>query len=802
MKYGYFDDNNREYVITRPDTPRPWSNYIGDAEFGGVITNNAAGYAFYRSAYQGRLTRFQFNSKPAELPGRYVYLRDRDSGDFWSNSWMPVGKAPDQFNCECRHGTGYTSIKSEYRCVRSTVTYLARPNEPFEIWRIEIVNTGEGLRNLTVFPYIEPQCNWSAEDDNQNLQYNQFISTTFARDGIIDIGSNINMPEDPANFTNKDQARHSFFALSGADPAGFDSDLNSFFGAYGSYAAPKAVVQGACSGSTACGDMPCGAFQVELQLQPGESRTFAVVFGVGGLEAAGAARSSVDSIDKLDQALHSVKAHWHARLAALQADTPDREFNSMVNTWSGYNLLKTFYLSRIASLVYAGERDGLGYRDSMQDFVGAASLVTEETRLRLELMLTGQYANGGCKPVVQPFKHHPGAEAEPVHYRSDDGMWLFLAVPAYVKESGDIAFLRKELPYADKGSAPVWMHLRRAIEFNLERSGSHGLPCGLSADWNDCLRLGERGESVFVAMQLRYALKEYARIADQLDSPEQLDWCQSRLKVLDAIIEQHAWDGEWYLRAYRFDGLKFGSRECEEGKIFMNPQAWAILSGHAKGERGLQVMEAMHRNLSTEYGMKICDPPYVSTDPEVCLSRLFNPGMKENGGIFNHIQGWGIMAAAKLGQGDRAFDYLKRVLPASYNDRAELREVEPYVVCQATHSEYNPRFGNGRVSWLSGSAVWNYVSMTFSILGIQADYHGLVIDPCIPSSWPGFTAKRRFRGAEYAIEVENPEGICKGCVALTVNGKDIEGNTIPPARAGETVIVKAILSKSPVYQGV
>ena len=801
MRYGHFDDANREYVVTRPDTPRPWSNYIGSADYGGVITNNAAGYAFYRSAFQGRLTRFQFNCKPAELPGRYVYVRDNETGEFWSNSWMPVGKPLERFQSRCRHGTGYTIIESNYIGVESRVTCLARPGDLFEIWRIDITNTGNGRRKLSVFPYVEPQCNWSAEDDNQNLQYNQYIVTTRHQDGILDIGSNINMPADEGNFTNKDQARHTFLALSGAIATGYDSDRAQFFGPYGSYACPRAVASGRCTNSTTEGDMPCGAFQVDLSLDPGESASFAVVFGVGDMDAARAARASVDTIGKLDDAIQSVREYWQSRLTAFQASTPDAAFDSMVNMWSAYNMLMTYYLSRIASLVYAGERDGLGYRDSLQDLAGSCSLVPEETRARLELLLTGQFANGGCKPVVQPFNHQPGAENEPDHFRSDDGMWLFCAVPEYVRETGDVGFFSKLLPFADKGEATVLGHLRRAIEFNLERSGKHGLPCGLHADWNDCLRLGEEGESVLVALQLRYAIREYSRIADLLDYGEEMDWASQKLRILDARIEQHAWDGEWYLRAYRFDGQKFGSRDCAEGKIFMNPQTWAILSGHAGTGRGLQLIGALDQHLDTEFGMKICDPPYVATDPEVCLSRLFNPGMKENGGIFNHTQGWGIMAAAKLGLGDRAYASLKKVLPSSYNDRAELREVEPYVVCQSTHSEYSPRFGSGRVSWLSGSAVWNYVAMTRSILGIQADYDGLVIDPCIPSDWPGFTAKRRFRGAQYHIEVQNPEGICKGHVSLVVDGREIQGNRIPPAPAGAVVGVAAVMTSAvPAYQ--
>lgn len=794
MKFGYFDDTAREYVITRPDTPRPWSNYIGSADFGGVITNNAAGYTFYRSAAQGRLTRYKFNASPADLSGRFVYLRDESDGDFWSNSWMPVSKDTSMFNAECRHGTGYTILRSTYRNIFSEVTYFAPPDQLFETWQITVTNRGNAPRRIKVFPFLEPQCNWSADDDMRNLQYNQYISVTRLVDGLIDIGSNINMPEDPEHFTNKDQKRHTFFGLAGIEPANFDADLVSFLGRYGNYSRPETVVNGACSGSTATGDMPAAAFEIPLELAPGESRTFAVVFGVGPAATAGkAAVAAMATPEAIGRALDAVKRFWHSRLNVLSAETPDPEFNSMVNTWAPFNNLMTFYWSRTASLVYAGERDGLGFRDTLQDFVGSASLVTDETRKGLELMLTGQYAHGGCKPVVQPFNHHPGKEAPSDHLRADDGMWFFNAVPAYVKETGDVAFFKKILPFADSGEATVLGHLRRAIEFNIERSGAHDLPCGLYADWNDCIRLGEKGESVFVAMQLRYALREYVEICNRLGESTEVDWATEQLSILDKNLEKYAWDGQWYLRAYRYDGLKFGSHENEEGRIFMNPQSWSVLSGHATGDRATQVMESMHEHLSTEYGIMLCTPPYVETDPQVCLARLFNPGTKENGGIFNHTQGWAVMAAAKLGMGDRAYEYMRNVMPARFNDMAEVREVEPYAVCQSTHSNSSPRYGAGRVSWLSGSAVWNYVAMTTAILGIQPDYDGLRIDPCIPANWKGFSLSRLFRGATYEITVRNPQGRSKGLSSLTANGKAVEGNCLPAVPPGESVSVVATL---------
>ena len=527
MKYGYFDDKNREYVITRPDTPKPWSNYIGNSEFGGLITNNAAGYTFYKSAAQGRLTRFRFNGMPTDFPGRFVYLKDVESGDFWTNSWQPVAMPLDNFKYECRHGSGYTKIKSEFNKIESEVTYFVPINSLFEVWKVTVKNNDDKKRKINVVSYAEPQCNWNAEDDGTNLQYTQYIGKTIYKDGVIDIGSNVNMPKDPEHFENKDQKRHTFFALSGANISAFDADLEKFFGTYGNYNSPQGLQNKKLSNSTASGDMLCAALQTDLEIEPGESKTFAVIFGVGEATAvAKNAIASVNSAEKIDAALDAVKNYWHSKLNRLHAETPDTNFNSMVNMWAPFNNLMTFYWSRTASMVYAGERDGLGFRDTVQDIVGSTTLVAEESKNILELMLTGQYSHGGAKPVVKPFAHYPGKEEFPDHYRSDDCMWFFNAVPAYVKETGDFEFYNKILPYADKGSGTVFQHLKKAIEFNIERSGDHNLPCGLAADWNDCLRLGEKGETVFVAFQLRFAIKEYIEIAARLNNQKEVDWAK------------------------------------------------------------------------------------------------------------------------------------------------------------------------------------------------------------------------------------------------------------------------------------
>jgi len=781
MQFGYFDDERKEYVITRPDTPRSWSNYLGSTEYGAIITNNAGGYSFYNSSAQGRFLRLRFNSVPMDQPGRYLYLRDQESGDYWSASWQPVGKPLDRYKSECRHGSAYTAITSEYTDIQSETLYFVPLGKKFECWHVKITNAGARNRKLRLFTYVEFACNWNALDDMNNLQYTQYIIRTAFLNGIIDHGSNLFIPPQPDNFQEKDQARHSFIGITGAEVTGFDSCRENFLGIYGSYNNPEAVVKGQCSNSVTEGDNGCGSLQVDLDLKPGETREFTVVLGIGAADNEGEkALAEFSNPEKIRKALDELKNYWHSRIEGLTAVTPDRDFNSMINMWNPFNNLITYAWSRAASLIYSGERDGLGYRDTVQDMIGILHNIPDEAGKRLELMITGQASTGGAMPVVKPFAHKPGKEKAPeeTQYRSDDCMWLFNTVPAFVKETGDIGFYEKVLPYADKGTDTVLGHLRRAIEFNLERSGSHGLPCGLAADWNDCLQLGQKGETVFVALQLRFALSAYIEICALLDKKQEIEWAEKNMAILDENIEKFAWDGDWYLRAYRHDGLKFGSHENDEGKIFLNPQTWAVLSGHATGNRAEKVMAMVDKYLFSEYGIALVDPPYEKTEPSVIKAPFFNKGMKENGAIFCHTQGWAVMAQAILGNGNNAYEYYRAYLPSAYNTSAEIRETEPYVYAQTTNSRYSKRFGASRNPWLSGTTAWAYYAAAQYILGIRPDYDGLVIDPCIPEKWDGFSAERIFRGKKIRISVENPERVQKGIKYLELNGKRVNGNKI------------------------
>ncbi len=783
MRYGYFDDEAKEYVIERPDTPQSWSNYLGSTEYGAIITNNAGGYGFYKSGAKGRFLRLRFNSVPMDQPGRYFYLRDRDSGDYWSASWQPVGKPLGDYESECRHGTAYTKISSKYSGIAAETTYFVPLGQHFEYWRLKLKNESGRPRRLSAFSYCEFTNQWDTFQDQVNLQYSLFIVKGALEDGRLRIAIQDNLASQPGAGSG-DDAMLSWMGLVGAPVAGFDTQRSAFIGTYGGYHRPAALEAGRCSGSEAFGDNACGSLQADLELAPGESREIMVMLGIGEARTQGRdAMAEFGSLERAEAELARLKSYWHDKLGSLVVDTPDEDVNHTINVWGLYNCLVTFAWSRAASLVYNGERDGLGFRDSVQDILGVAAAIPEEARTRLELMLTGQLASGGAIPVIKPFSHRPGEEKAPPdsELRSDDCLWFFNAVPELVAETGDFGFYEKVLPYADSGEATVFGHLRRALDFNLERMGAHGLPCGLSADWNDCLRLGYRGESLFVAFQLRLGLTVYSDIAQRLRNQAESDWALERRARLDASIQAGCWDGKWFIWAIAEDGTVYGTHSYEEGQVYFNTQVWSVISGAASPEQAASAMASVKERLATPYGLMLSAPPFAKTSIEVMRAVVFNPGIKENAGIFNHTQGWGVMAEAMLGHGDRAFEYCHAALPAAWNDRAEVRQSEPYVQGQTSYSVFSPRPGNTRTSWLSGAAAWAYYSLGHYVLGLRPEYDGFRVDPCIPSTWKGFKAERRFRGKVLRIEVRNPKGLCKGVAELELNGQRIPGN-IAPAR--------------------
>lgn len=783
MQYGYFDDQAREYVITQPDTPTSWSNYLGSTEYGAIITNNAGGYGFYQSGATGRFLRLNFNRVPMDQPGRYFYLRDNDNGDYWSVSWQPVGKPLGEFQSTCRHGMAYTTIESSYAGINSRATYFVPLGSAFEYWRLEVTNQSDRQRDISVFSFCEFTNQWDTYQDRVNLQYSLFIVRGgLTENNLLRIAIQDNLtPESETQFVH-DIARHCWMALVGAPLDGYDTSREAFLGPYRSYHNPLVVEQGNCTSSQAYGDNACGSLQSNLVLEPGESRTLLVMLGIGDARTIGKQTvAEYGSLESAETELSKLKRSWQVKLDNLVVETPDEDFNHMINVWGLYNCLVTFAWSRAASLVYNGERDGLGFRDSVQDILGITAAIPDEARARLELMLSGQLSNGGAMPIIKPFEHRPGFEEVPDldEFRSDDCLWFFNAIPAYVGETGDLGFYNQVVPYADQGQDTVFDHLRRALEFNLDRTGMNDLPCGLSADWNDCLRLGYSGESLFVAFQLRLGLTVYAEIADRLGSSAEAAWALSQREALDANIQACAWDGDWFIWAIAEDGTVYGTQEFEEGQVYLNTQVWSVISGAATTSQATRCMQTIQERLATPYGLMLCAPPFVKTSIDVMRAVVFNPGIKENAGIFNHTQGWGVMAECMLGNGNRAYEYYRASMPAAYNQRAEVRQIEPYVQGQTTYSVYSPRAGVTRTPWLTGAAAWAYYSATQYILGLQPEIDGLRVDPCIPSNWRGFKVRRRFRGRVLEIEVNNPNNLCRGIKSITLNGEVLNGNLIP-----------------------
>ncbi len=793
MQFGYFDDKAKEYVITRPDTPRPWSNYLGTTEYGAIITNHAGGYSFYRSAANGRFLRFRGNNVPLDQPGRYFYLRDRKSGDYWSASWQPVGKPLDKYKSTCRHGTAYTVITSEYSGIETESTYFVPLGQIFEYWRLRITNNSSKTRKLSVFTYCEFTNVPHIWQDLTNLQYSMFVGKGDMVDGMLSISSHPYESFDPKSLGWPGRY---WMKLIGVPVKAFETLRDNFLGHYGTYAHPEALEHGKLTNFQTAGENVVGVQQADIDLKPNETQELIIMLGLGTPDSHGKTTiAEFGNSQRCEEELQKLKLSWHSLLESVQVKTPDPEFDSMINVWNAYNALITYAWSRAASVIYNGERDGLGFRDTVQDFLGVIPLLKENMRDRMELMLTGQVECGGAISLIKPFSHKPGKEETPPkeHYRSDDCLWFFNAIPAYVAETGDIDFYKKVLPYADHGEATVLGHLRRALEFNLERSGRNGLPCGLAADWNDCCNLGYTGESVMVAFQVRYGLTVYAEITDRLNMYEETKWALAQRVILDQAIQKICWDGEWFIWATGKDGTIYGTKKMEEGKVYINTQAWAVISGAASSEQAKMAMKSMKDYLFTPYGLTLCAPPFMKTPKHIMGGVVFNTGIKENGGIFNHPQSWAVMAECMLGNGDQAYEYYRAFMPAAYNTRAEVREIEPYTHSQTTYASCNPNAGKSRVPWLSGTVSWSYFTALQYILGIRPEIDGLRIDPCIPKNWPGFEMQRVFRGKKFTIKVINPSGKNRGVHNLKINGKKISGNLIPVADLIEGAVIEAQL---------
>lgn len=801
MQYGYFDDKEREYVITCPDTPAPWVNYLGSPEYGAIISNNAGGYSFAKSGANGRILRYVFNQ--FDEPGRYIYIRDNLSKDYWSASWQPVGKNLTRYKSECRHGMAYTKMRALYAGISSEVLYYVPLDAAHEVWAVAVRNDSDVVRELTVTGYAEFTNNPNYEQDQVNLQYSQFITRTeFENDHILQLihGNLDAVSADGKEVDNKDVG-YRLFGLAGQRVSGYCGNKENFLGRYHGYGDPQGVTTGKLDGSMNYNENACGALSAVLVLNPGETAHLAFIVGAKNREESRALMARyADPAAVCPEELAALKAHWHTKLENFQIHTPSAEMNSMINTWNAYNCFMTFTWSRAASLVYCGLRNGYGYRDTVQDIQGVIHLAPEQAAEKIRFMLSAQVDNGGGLPLVK-FTHNPGHEDTPDDpsyvqetghpaYRADDALWLFPTVYKYLAETGNLAFLDEVIPYANKGAATVYEHLQRAIDFSLEHLGPHGMSAGLYADWNDCLRLGAEGESSFVAFQLVLALRIQKQLAEEKGDAAAAEKLAKQLADFSALVEKLCWNEDRYIRGFTEKGEVIGRRTDPEANLWLNPQSWAVISGLADSEKAETILHTVHEGLNTEYGVMLMQPPYHAHAFDGALAVIYNAGVKENAGIFSQSQGWIILAEALCGHGNRAFSYYKANSPAEQNDRAEIRKLEPYCYGQFTEGKDSPHFGRSHVHWLTGTASTMMVGAVEGILGVRPDLHGLRLSPSIPAAWDGFTMEKSFRGKKLHITVQNPAHKESGFTSLMLNGAAMPDNYIPADKlAAENEIV-------------
>ena len=789
MRYGHFDEKEREYVIERPDTPKPWANYLGSPEYGAIISNNAGGYSFVKSGANGRIIRYIFNGE--DKPGRYIYIRDNDSRDFWSASWQPVGKDLASYKNICRHGLGYSVFETDYSDIHSEALYYVPEGKTYEVWRIKVRNDGKSDRKLTVTGFAELTNHDNYEQDMVNLQYSQYItSTDFRGDRIRQkIHGNLDAETEKGDEVDGKGVTERFFGLAGAEVSSYCGDRDAFLGTYRGYDNPAGVADGDLGDVDAYNGYCCGALSSVIELAPGEEKTLAFVLGEHKDKKASEIMAHYKDTEAVcDREWSGIKEVWGSRLKTFQVKTPSPEFNTMINTWNAYNCYMTVIWSRAASFIYCGLRNGYGYRDTVQDIQGIIHLDPELALEKIRFMLTAQVDNGAGLPLVK-FTHNPGHEDTPDDasyvqetghpaYRADDALWLFPTVYKYIAETGNVDFLNEVLPFANKDEATVYEHLKRTIEFSLDHLGKHGLPAGLYADWNDCLRLGADGESAFVALQFYYALRimkiftvyeKDMKYADHLDLTE-AEYLQK--------INELLWDGDRFIRGYTETGETVGDKKSQEARLWLNPQSWSVISGLATDEQADAALENVHENLNTEYGAILMDPPYHKHAFDGAFAVIYNQGTKENSGVFSQTQGWLILAEALRGHGDRAFEYWYENSPSVQNDKAEIRKLEPYCYGQFTEGKASPHAGESHVHWLTGTASTMMVGCVEGILGIRPDIGGLKLAPSIPKSWDHLEIDKDFRGKHLHITVENPGHAESGFKSMTLNGKSLSGNYI------------------------
>ncbi len=789
MRYGYFDDENREYVIERPDVPVSWTNYLGVEEMCTVISHNAGGYSFYKSAEHGRITRFRPNGIPLDRPGHYVYLRDDETGEYWSVSWQPVGKDLKKANYQCRHGLSYSKFICDYLDIHAEQLLFIPLGDNVELWDVRIKNTGNKTRKLSVFTYLEFSFH-HVEIDNQNFQMSLYASGSSYENGIIEF-----------DFFYEPWTYH-FFA-SNFDPDSYDCVRDRFIGNYRTETNPIAVEQGKCSNSSELGGNHCGSLHKRLILAPGEEIRVIFMLGVGSRnEKDIPIKKKYSDFNNVDKAFQGLKEYWQKKTSIFQCKTPHQGMNTMLNTWTLYQAETCVVWSRFASFIEVGGRTGLGYRDTSQDVMGVVHTNPEKCEQRILELLHGHTSMGYGLHLFDPDVFKPKEEKLPgvklptvvptpspediVHgledVCADDALWLVATICEFVKETGDLTFFDQVVPYADKGEGTVYEHLKKILDFSAKYVGPRGLCQGLRADWNDCLNLGG-GESGMVSFMHYWALQIFIDAAKHLGREEDVQKYSKMAEKVKKACETNLWDGKWYLRGFTGKGTKIGSNESEEGKLFLNAQSWAVYSGVASEDKGKICMDAVNEHLFSKYGIHLLWPAYSKPDDDIGYVTRVYKGVKENASIFSHPNPWAVIAECILGRGSRAMKFYDAILPYNQNDIIEIREAEPYSYCQFIMGKDHTAFGRARHPWLTGTAGWFYTAATKYILGIRPTFDGLVIDPCIPGDWEGFEVIRKWRGATFNITVKNPNGVEKGVKSIRLDGKIIEG-PIPPQSLG------------------
>jgi cellobiose phosphorylase len=825
MRYGYFNDKQREYVINQPDTPLPWINYLGSEEYFGIISNTAGGYSFYQDARLRRLTRYRYNNAPLDSGGRYIYLRDESpqlSGPVsWSPTWQPTRTPLDEY--ECRHGMGYTVITSQKNGIQASTRYFVPLGETLEVWELTLTNHRDTAAQLSVFSAIEFNL-WDAMDDATNFQRNYSIGQVEVVDDVI------------YHKTEYRERRNHFAYLACSEPlTGFDTQREAFLGPYRGWDSPRAVEAGQTSNSEAHGWQPIGAQHIKVQLEAGEQKKIIFILGyhenpedekfdppnsqIINKRTVTPVIKKYLQPDVVEQAFQGLKKYWDDLLGKLEVTTPDEHANRMVNIWNAYQVMITFNMSRSASYFESGIGRGMGFRDSNQDLLGFTHMIPERARQRILDIAATQLPSGGAYHQYQPLTKRGNNDVGSNF--NDDPLWLVLAVTAYLKETGDWGILDEAVPYDNQPGSEesLYGHLQRSIQYTLDRLGPHGLPLIGRADWNDCLNLncfsdtpgqsfqtttnkdGKVAESVFIAGLFVLAAKEMAKLVERYKLQvkgstfifQPSTFFAEAAEKMETAIWNHGWDGAWFRRAYDGFGNVLGSKENEEGRIFIEPQGMCIMGGlGVEDGRAAQALESVEEHLVTPHGIILQQPAFSKYYLHLGEISSYPPGYKENAGIFCHTNPWVMIAEAMIGRGDKAFEHYIRINPSKREEISELHKCEPYVYAQMIAGRDAPTHGEAKNSWLTGTAAWNYVAITQWILGIRPVYEGLQVAPVIPSAWEGFSAARSFRGVRYEIQVKR-----RGAgneVQLEVDGRSIAGNVIPlPAENIQTVQVIAWL---------